>query len=151
MKRYCIDCGAPTEYSLKKPIFCSNCGTLFEKNNQNPQPIIEKVQLQKKTVARQLPKSNIELEDNDNNDNNDNYDENDNDGADVTEVPNISNIQVETDISPKDRGVKLKDLMGTESSSVKREKNKTRGKKTSKKQILEDFAKEAGSLRKNRK
>jgi hypothetical protein len=144
MKRYCIDCGAPTEYSLKKPIFCSNCGSLFEKNNQNPQPIIEKVQLQKKTIARQLPKPNIELEDNDN------YDENDNDGADVTEVPNISNIQVETDNIRKDRGVKLRDLMGTESSSIKREKNKTRGKKTSKKQILEDFAKEAGSLRKNR-
>ena len=144
MKRYCIDCGAPTEYSLKKPIFCSNCGSSFEKNNENPQPIIEKVQLQKKTIARQLPKPNIELEDNDN------YDENDNDGTDVTEVPNISNIQVETDNIRKDRGVKLRDLMGTESSSIKREKNKTRGKKTSKKQILEDFAKEAGSLRKNR-
>jgi uncharacterized Zn finger protein (UPF0148 family) len=146
MKRYCIDCGAPTEYSLKKPIFCSNCGGLFEKNNENPEPIIEKVQLQKKTIARQLPKPSIELDDN--------YDENDNDGtdeADVTEIPNISNIQVETDNIKKDRGVKLRDLMGTESSSIKREKNKTRGKKTSKKQILEDFAKEAGSLRKNRK
>ena len=143
MKRYCIDCGAPTEYSLKKPIFCSNCGGLFEKNNENPEPIIEKVQLQKKTIARQLPKPNIELDNN--------YDENDNDATDVTEVPNISNIQVETDNIKKDRGVKLRDLMGTESSSIKREKNKTRGKKTSKKQILEDFAKEAGSLRKNRK
>lgn len=143
MKRYCIDCGAPTEYSLKKPIFCSNCGALFEKSDKNPEPIIEKVQLQKKTIARQLPKPNIELEDNDN------YD--DNDGTDVTEVPNISNIQVETDNIQKDRGIKLKDLMGTEPSSTKREKNKTRGKKTSKKQILEDFAKEAGSLRKNRK
>jgi uncharacterized Zn finger protein (UPF0148 family) len=143
MKRYCIDCGAPTEYSLKKPIFCSNCGSLFEKNKENPETVIQKVQLQKKTIATQLPKSNLELE------NNDNYD--DHDETDVNEVPNISDIQVETDISPKDRGVKLKDLMGTESSSVKREKNKTRGKKTSKKQILEDFAKEAGSLRKNRK
>lgn len=143
MKRYCIDCGSPTEYSLKKPIFCSNCGSLFEKNKENPEPVIQKVQLQSKTVARQLPKPNIELQ------NDDDYD--DNDETDVNQVPNISNIQVETDTTPKDRGVKLKDLMGTESSSVKREKNKTRGKKTSKKQILEDFAKEAGSLRKNRK
>jgi uncharacterized Zn finger protein (UPF0148 family) len=143
MKRYCIDCGSPTEYSLKKPIFCSNCGSLFEKNKENPEPVIQKVQSQNKTIARQLPKPNIELE------NHDDYD--DNDETDVNQVPNISNIQVETDTTPKDRGIKLKDLMGTESSSVKREKNKTRGKKTSKKQILEDFAKEAGSLRKNRK
>jgi hypothetical protein len=142
MKRYCIDCGAPTEYSLKKPIFCSNCGSLFEKNKENPQPIIEKVQLQKKTIGRQLPKPNIELEDNDN------YDETDE--TDVTEIPNISNIQVETDNSSKNKGIKLKDLMGTESSPTKRQKNKTKGKKASKKQILEDFAKEAGSLRKNR-
>lgn len=146
MKRYCIDCGSPTEYSLKKPIFCSNCGSLFEKNKENPEPVIQKVQLQNKTIARQLPKPNIELENHDDYDNND-----DNDETDVNQVPNISNIQVETDTTPKDRGIKLKDLMGTESSSVKREKNKTRGKKTSKKQILEDFAKEAGSLRKNRK
>ena len=147
MKRYCINCGSATEYSLKKPIFCAYCGNPFEKNNENPKQIIEKVQLQKKTIARQLPEQNLELEDKDN----DNYDENDNDGTDVTKVPNISNIQVETDNFKKDRGVKLRDLMGTESSSIKREKNKTIGKKTSKKQTLEDFAKEAGSLRKNKR
>ena len=144
MKRYCIDCGSPTEYSLKKPIFCSNCGSLFEKNKENPEPVVQKVQLQNKTIARRLPKPSIELE------NHDDYDD-DKDETDVNQVPNISNIQVETDAIPKDRGIKLKDLMGTESSSVKREKNKTKGKKTSKKEILEDFAKEAGSLRKNRK
>ena len=147
MKRYCINCGSATEYTLKKPIFCANCGNPFEKSNENPKPIIEKVQLQKKTIARQLPKQDLDPDI----EYNDNYDENDNDGTDVTEVPNISNIQVETDNVKKDRGVKLRDLMGTESSSIKREKNKTIGKKTSKKQILEDFAKEAGSLRKNKR
>ena len=31
MKRYCTSCGSPTEYSVKKPIFCSNCGNSFDK------------------------------------------------------------------------------------------------------------------------
>ncbi len=29
MKVYCTNCGSGTEYSLKKPQFCSSCGTPF--------------------------------------------------------------------------------------------------------------------------
>lgn len=141
MKRYCLDCGAPTEYSLKKPIFCANCGNPFEKNNQASRPAIQKAQIQKSTIAKKAYLPEVDLEDNQ---------DFDHDEEDVANTPRISKIQVETAIETSNRGVKLKDLMGT-GENVKRNKIKTKGKKTSKKQILEDFAKEAGSIRKSKK
>ncbi len=143
MKRYCLDCGAPTEYSLKKPVFCANCGNPFEKNNQFSQPVVQKVQLQKPTIAKKAYNPEVDL------DNDDNQDFDDNEES-ITRVPQISKIQVETASEIPNRGVKLKDLMGT-GENTKRNKTKVKGKKTSKKQILEDFAKEAGSLRKNKR
>jgi len=136
MKRYCLDCGAPTEYSLKKPVFCANCGNSFEKNAQASQPVVQKPIIAKKTY---IPDVDVD----------DDQDFNDNE-EDVTAVPEISKIQVETSTERPSRGVKLKDLMGT-GENAKRNKIKAKGKKTSKKQIIEDFAKEAGSLRKNKK
>lgn len=141
MKRYCLDCGAPTEYSLKKPVFCANCGNPFEKNNQVTQPAVQKVQLQKPTIAKKTYIPEVDLDDDQD------FDDNE---ENITSVPQISNIQVETATERPNRGVKLKDLMGT-GENTKRNKIKTKGKKTSKKQILEDFAKEAGSLRKSKR
>jgi hypothetical protein len=141
MKRYCLDCGAPTEYSLKKPVFCSNCGNPFEKNTQVSQPVVQKVQLQKPTIAKKTYIPEVDIDED--------YD-NDSDDETITNVPNISKIQVETASENSNRGVKLKDLMGT-GENVKRNKVKIKGKKASKKQILEDFAKEAGSLRKSKR
>lgn len=141
MKRYCLDCGAPTEYSLKKPVFCSNCGNSFEKNTQVSQPVVQKVQLQKPTIAKKTYIPEVDIDED--------YD-NDSDDETITNVPKISKIQVETASENPNRGVKLKDLMGT-GENIKRSKPKIKGKKPSKKQILEDFAKEAGSLRKNKR
>lgn len=141
MRRYCLDCGAPTEYSLKKPVFCSNCGNSFEKNTQVSQPVVQKVQLQKPSIAKKTYIPEVDIDDDQ--DFNDNED-------DITTVPEISKIQVETATERPNRGVKLKDLMGT-GENTKRNKIKVKGKKTSKKQILEDFAKEAGSLRKSKR
>lgn len=141
MKRYCLDCGAPTEYSLKKPVFCSNCGNSFEKNTQVPQPVVQKVQLQKPTIAKKTYMPEVDLDDDQD------FDDNE---ENITSVPQISNIQVETATERPNRGVKLKDLMGT-GENTKKNKIKTKGKKISKKQILEDFAKEAGSLRKSKR
>lgn len=142
MKRYCLDCGAPTEYSLKKPVFCSNCGNSFEKNTQVSQPVVQKVQLQKPTIAKKTYTPAVDLDED--------YGIDDDDNDTVTSMPNISKIQVETGQENRNRGVKLKDLMGT-GENVKRNKVKMKGKKTSKKQTLEDFAKEAGSLRKSKR
>ena len=139
MKRYCLDCGSPTEYSLKKPLFCAYCGVSFDKNNN--QPLVQKVQLQKPTIAKKTYTPELDVEDD--------QDFNDNE-EDITSLPNISKIQVETVAERSNRGVKLKDLMGT-GENTKRDRSKNKGKKVSKKQILEDFAKEAGSLRKSKR
>jgi hypothetical protein len=139
MKRYCISCGGPTEYSIKKPIFCSNCGASFEPNTEK---VIEKVQIKKPIIAKKIYIEEPEL------DNDINYD----DDQDVNEVPNISKLQVETQSDQVVRGVKLKDLMGTSGSeNSKKERRKEKAKKVSKKQVLEDFAKEASSLRRSKK
>lgn len=139
MKRYCLDCGSPTEYSLKKPLFCGNCGVPFDKNNN--QPLVQKVQLQKPTIAKKTYTPELDVEDD--------QDFNDSE-EDITSLPNISKIQVETVAERSNRGVKLKDLMGT-GENTKRDRSKNKGKKVSKKQILEDFAKEAGSIRKSKR
>lgn len=141
MKRYCLDCGAPTEYSLKKPLFCTNCGNPFEKNNQIPQTTVQKTQLQKPTIAKKTYLPEVDIEDDQD------FDDN---GENITRVPQISKIQVETAAETPNRGIKLKDLMGT-GENIKRNKLKPKGKKISKKQILEDFAKEAGSIRKSKR
>jgi len=139
MKIYCIDCGAPTEYSLKKPLFCSNCGSPFQKNLQNPQPIVKRETDQKSAIAKKSYKSELDIED-----------DSDFDDNESISVPEISEIQVETQADSTSRGVKLRDLMGT-SENQKSNKIKIKSKRPSKKQTLEDFAREAGSLRKNKK
>jgi hypothetical protein len=145
MKRYCLGCGAPTEYSLKKPIFCANCGNSFENNSQASQVIVKKVEFQKPTIVKKVNFKEAELE----------YDTDDtdyNDGEEITKVPNISKLQIETPLEKPVRGVKLKDLMGTATNeNSKKERRKEKTKRVGKKQTLEDFAKEAGSLRKNKR
>ena len=136
MKIYCIECGAPTEYSLKKPLFCSNCGSPFQKNLQ---PIVKKEGYQKPAIAKKSYKPELDIEDD--------LDFDDNESA---SMPEISEIQVETQAEGPSKGVKLRDLMGT-SENQKSNKIKIKSKKLSKKQTLEDFAREAGSLRKNKK
>jgi len=141
MKRYCLNCGAPTEYSLKKPVFCANCGFSFEKTSQTS---TAKVEFQKPNIAKKVNIKEAELD----------YDTDDdyNDGEDVTKVPNISKLQIETPLEKPVRGVKLKDLMGTATNeNSKKERRKEKTKRVGKKQTLEDFAKEAGSLRKNKR
>ena len=141
MKRYCPDCGSPTEYSVKKPLFCSSCGNPFEKNTQVSQPVVQKVQLQKPTIAKKTHTPTVDIDED--------YDI-DGDDETIARMPNISKIQVETVAENPKRGVKLKELIGTGENS-KRNKIKNKVKKVSNKQILEDFAKEAGSLRKNKR
>ena len=77
-------------------------------------------------------------------------DDSDFDDNESVSVPEISEIQVETQAEVPNRGVKLRDLMGT-SENQKSNKIKIKSKRLSKKQALEDFAREAGSLRKNKK
>ena len=139
MKRYCTSCGSPTEYSVKKPIFCSNCGVFFDKTQVNrviPKPII-----QKRTI-NPVVANNLDYEiDN----------ELDNKTDDVN-IPNISEIQidVESDNNSKSKGIKLGQLLGTDAQTEKKPRERIKAKKSSKKQTLEDFAKEAGTIKKSK-
>ena len=135
MKRYSTSCGSPTEYSVKKPIFCSNCGNSFDKiqiNKVTPKPIPEK------RTINPVVANNLDYEI-------------DNEIDDVN-VPNISQIQidVESDNNSKAKGIKLGELLGTSSPGEKKPREKIKGKKNSKKQILEDFAKEAGTIKRSK-
>ena len=52
MKRYCASCGSPTEYTIKKPLFCSSCAKPFDKiEEKDAKPVVQKVLMQKKTIA----------------------------------------------------------------------------------------------------
>jgi len=143
MKRYCASCGSPTEYTIKKPLFCSSCAKPFDKIEEKPEkPVVQKVLMQKKTIAnKKYIEEDLDVDiDGD-------FDTEEHDVA----MPNISKLEVETeDESQKSKGVKIGSLVGTSSSPSKRNKQ-AKNSKISKKQALEDFAKEAGTLRKSRK
>jgi len=131
MKRYCTSCGSPTEYSVKKPIFCSNCGISFDKTQVNrviPKPIVEK------RTINPVVANNLDYE------------------TDDVNIPNISQIQidVESDNNSKSKGIKLGQLLGTNTQAEKKPRERIKGKKNSKKQVLEDFAKEAGTIKKSK-
>ena len=149
MKRYCISCGSPTEYSTKKPLFCSSCGKSFDKIEQvEVKPVVQKTLMQKKTIAT---KKYIEDKDHDAEYDVDS-DDIDLDQDDDVSVPNISKLEVESDSQEnfKNKGEKISSLIGTSSSKGKRNKV-VKSSKTSKKQILEDFAREAGTSRKSKR
>jgi hypothetical protein len=136
MKKYCTDCGSPTEYSIKPPLFCSNCGKSY--NNIS---VPNKVEVKK--IESKVKNLNVEAD----------YDyDDDSEGEDLNHVPNISNLQMDLDI-PKNKSVKLGSLLGTSNHDQEDIKfnNPVPNKKLSKKKILEDFAKEAGSIRKSKK
>jgi hypothetical protein len=127
MKRYCTSCGSPTDYSLKKPQFCCNCGKSFD-NNQTVQ---DKPVIANNTINRARPNLNQKLRNfkNIENDDHENYDD-DNDDYDnnVNHVPNINGLEVET-FAEKTRGEKIGDLMKSPSKPNKRSPSKTKAQK----------------------
>ena len=142
MKRYCASCGSPTEYTIKKPLFCSSCAKPFDKIDEAPtKPVVQKVLMQKKTISNKKYTDEIDSD----------IDTDFDTEEDDISVPNISKLEVDAENeTPKSKGVKIGSLMGTSSSASKRNKQ-TKNSKTSKKQTLEDFAKEAGTLRRSKK
>lgn len=141
MKRYCTDCGSPTEYSIKKPLFCSTCGKSFEKTNQLESLIDKNLpQSIKKPVQPKISQS-YEIED-------DFEDVDDTFGDEITKVPNINKLDVETFIE-KAKGEKIEDLIKNPAKASRQPRIKQP--KISKKKILEDFKKEAGSIRPSNK
>ena len=149
MKRYCTSCGGSTDFSLKKPQFCCNCGKSFD-NNQITQdkPIIanEKINLPRPTLNQKL--RNFKNIKNDNYESHEDRDDDDYDNG-VNHVPNIDHLEVET-FAEKSRGETIGDLIKSPSKLNKRNNVKMKSQKISNKKILEDFKKEAGSIRRSK-
>lgn len=134
MKKYCTSCGSPTDYSLKPPLFCSSCGKSFDINN------ISASKVQSKQI---ITKQNLEE---------DQYEDEDSDSEEVNYVPDISDLDVDLQI-PQNKPVKLGSILGTSKDveSIQLSNVDNPNVKMSKKKILEEFAKEAGSIRKSKK
>lgn len=133
MKKYCMKCGSPTDFSMIKPKFCSSCGNSFEIGLG-----VDIIPQAKKSFTK-IPQPPENIADIDYDDDND----------EVTEVPNISEINCDYEVK-KHQGVKFKSIIDNPipPSSVKASRPK--GKKMSKKEVkefLDSFKKEAGSIR----
>lgn len=136
MKKYCSTCGAPTEYSFKQPLFCSNCGKSF---NQTAAAITQT------PIKQIIKKQNLEIEDQDDIDLDLDFEE-------VDRVPEISSLDIDLQI-PQNKPVKLGSILGTSTDvePIQLSNVDNPSVKMSKKKILEEFAKEAGSIRKSKK
>lgn len=153
LKLYCTECGSPTSYSASKPKFCSSCGTPFDKL------VVNKVLLQKPTADKPVdrpvaPKkisprlqkiTNSEDEDTD-----PDFDDPEDDINEINSVPPIRRLDVEIDegYQNKKEKTRIGDIIGSSKGGAKREKIK--GKpvtKADRKKFLEDFKREAGSIR----
>lgn len=145
LKTYCTECGSPTTYSSSKPKFCSGCGVAFDKI------VVNKTLMQKRTidapkkpikiVSKKQPMVNEEDYSED-----DNYDEDE-----VNHVPEVNGLDIEIQQVEKST-TKIRDILGSAKSPFKREKTQSKKiTKADRKKFLEDFSREAGSLRpKNR-
>ena len=126
MKMYCSSCGSPTEYSVNKPKFCSNCGNSFFGN--------------KPEVKKQ--KINIDVDIEDENEDSEEYEDN----ASMESIKKIRSLDYEIN-TPKKSKQTIGDLVGTSDGREETFNNDIPQKKLSRKEFLEQFSKEAGSLR----
>lgn len=150
LKLYCTECGSPTSYSASKPKFCSSCGTSFDKLVVNKvllqKPTADKPVAPKKIAPRLQKATNTQDEDTD-----PDFDDPEDDINDVNSVPPIRRLDVEIDQGYPSAKTKIGDIVGSSRSGAKREK--IQGKpitKADRKKFLEDFQKEAGSIRSSR-
>jgi len=127
LKTYCSECGGPTEYSLNKPKFCSNCGNSFDKK------VALQVLKPKRTISRVQEPTEDDIEDID-------------EGEEINYVPDIQKIDYELSLPPKNKET-IGNLAGTSTDSSDQNWPKIKTPKVSKKEFLDNFAKEAGSIR----
>jgi hypothetical protein len=149
LKLYCTECGSPTSYSASKPKFCSSCGTPFDKLVVNKvllqKPTADKPVAPKKISPRLQKATNTQDEDTD-----PDFDDPEDDINEINSVPPIDRLDVEIDQGhpPTQPKTKIGDIIGTSKSGTIREKIKSKPvTKTDRKKFLEDFQREAGSIR----
>jgi hypothetical protein len=146
LKIYCTECGGPTSYLDPKPKFCSSCGTSFDKL------VVNKVLLQKPTADKPVAPKKISprLQKIRNSEEEDTDSDFDDPEDNITKMPSILRLDVEIDQGYQDRKEKTKigDIIGSAKNAPKREKIKGKPQtKTDRKKFLQDFQREAGSIR----
>jgi len=126
MKLYCKSCGSATDYTINKPKFCANCGNSFLENKILP----KKINLSKDTYNEDVEDEESE--------------------ANLESIKNISNLDYEISTYEKPKQT-IGDLVGTSNGQELSNNPDIPQKKISRKEFLEQFSREAGSLRgKNR-
>lgn len=125
MKFYCPICYQPTESSNAKPKFCMACGGKFDAVANVTQATTPKQEIKPK------PPLKITLVDDDENDQID------------SSLLNNFKLDYQMDVR-QNRGVKIENIACTQ-PNVEQVRDIPKGKKMSKKAILEQFSREAGS------
>jgi hypothetical protein len=134
LKIYCSDCGSPTEYSLNKPKFCTNCGNSFF-GSKKEEKVALPVQMQKPTLSK-AKRPNIEPED---------YEDDDSEITEVNEMPDIDNLDFDINIQ-RDIVEKIGDIVG--SSDQQNTLRQNRSKLTiNKKEQLESLSREGSAIK----
>jgi len=126
---YCYQCGAGMTYAGIPPNFCMSCGVKMGDANASPEAIeppatdTSKASVRPQTPSEEPKESIMNL--------------------------NIDGLEIEIDIPSN--SIPLSQIAGTQDSVNPNDDFKpTRNKKMSKKKFLEEFQKEAGSLRKKK-
>lgn len=134
LKIYCSDCGSPTEYSLSKPKFCTNCGNSFSGVKKEEKAALP-VQMQKPTITK-AKRPNIEPRD---------YEDDDTEITEVNEVPDIDNLDFDINIQ---RGVveKIGDIVGSSDEPNFLRQNRSKITINAKEQ-LESLSREGSALK----
>ena len=133
-KTYCKDCGGATEYSLKKPNFCNNCGNSFGK----PRPVGSKGA---RGVRGKISSPPPVLEEDE----------------EITTIPQLDELEVEISSIGRAKGIKLEDLwrsVDTENPDLSGpttiiSNDEMGGAEQTREQFMEEFRAEAGTLRKD--
>jgi len=130
LKKYCTTCGGPTQYLSEPPVFCSSCGEAFESKSGKKKPRA------KKTVPKKINAKAKNQED----DKSRRVD----DGAFSTKIESLD-FNVQSFTEPPMTIASLAAL--GEQEKPPKESPKNPPKEVDREQFLEDFQREAGSLR----
>jgi hypothetical protein len=152
---YCQDCGAPTQYSIKIPIFCCSCGQPFNKTVKAAAPSVIPPNVLAKNKKRRVIEEPIEEEDDDDDniddDGNEDYgfeDDSSGSGATVSEAELNDNVEIEV---RRPRKLKIEDIARGDEGSGPVPFKGSKAPKVSKKAFQQQWEKEAGTLRKGNK
>jgi uncharacterized Zn finger protein (UPF0148 family) len=134
LKIYCPECGSPTEYSLNKPKFCTNCGNSFL--GVKKEKVALPVQMQKPTLSK-AKRPNIEPED---------YEDDYTEITEVNKIPDIDSLSFDINIQPSSTE-KIGDIIGSSSDKENQLRKNKEKIKINKKDLLDSLKKEGSAIK----